>query len=388
MTKAKRGNGQGTVRRLPSGNWQWTITLGMDASGKQIRRSGTEKTKSEAEKAKAQAIADHTRGGLAAPNRVTLGKWLDRWLASRESEVKAKTHASYARSVRLYLKPHLGSKRLQEVRPADVRYLQDKIRGAGLGTDTQRLALGALSMALKEAVRLELITRNPAEAVKVISDRQKEGRTAQAWTAEEVAQFIEVARQDRQGMVLVFMVSLGLRRGEACGLRWANVDLERGACRIVENLVTLEGKPHISTPKSANGRRTVPLSQEAAALLRAWQAAQAEERAAMGEDWQDSGYVFTTYKGTPLHPDNLNRALNRLCERAGVRRIRVHDLRHTYASLMLSRQVPLEVVSKQLGHSTPAFTLGTYRHVSQEEQAQYAVNLSDLLKRPASRALN
>lgn len=197
-----------------------------------------------------------------------------------------------------------------------------------------------------------------------------------------------MAQQDRRGLVLVFMVSLGLRRGEACGLRWANIDLEQRQCRIVENLVTLEGKPHVSTPKSVNGRRTVPLSQEAVALLRAWQAAQAEERVMVGKDWQDTGYVFTTHKGTHLHPDNLNRTLNRLCEQAGLRRIRVHDLRHTYASLMLSRQVPLEVVSKQLGHSTPAFTLGTYRHVSQEEQAEYAVNLSDLLKRPGKRALN
>lgn len=380
MTKAKRGNGQGSVRRLPSGNWQWTITLDTDASGKQIRRSGTEKTKGEAEKAKAQAIADHTRGGLAAPNRVTLGEWLDRWLASRESQVKPKTYSSYARSVRLYIKPHLGSKRLQEIRPADVRYLQDKIRSAGLGTDTQRLALGALSMALKEAVSLELITRNPAEGIKVISDRQREGRSAQAWTAEEVARFIEVAQQDRQGMVLVFMVSLGLRRGEACGLRWANVDLERGLCRIVENLVTLEGQPHVSTPKSVNGRRTVLLSQEAAALLRAWQVAQAEERVMLGESWQDTGYVFTTYKGTHLHPDNLNRALSRLCEQAGLRRIRVHDLRHTYASLMLSRQVPLEVVSKHLGHASPSFTLNTYRHVAADEQARYVINLSELVR--------
>ncbi|NTY00524.1 site-specific integrase [Deinococcus sp. JMULE3] len=197
-----------------------------------------------------------------------------------------------------------------------------------------------------------------------------------------------MAQQDRQGMVLVFMVSLGLRRGEACGLRWANVDLEQRQCRIVENLVTLEGKPHVSTPKSVNGRRTVPLSQEAAALLKAWQSAQAEERAMVGEDWQDTGYVFTTHKGTHLHPDNLTRALNRLCEQAGLRRIRVHDLRHTYASLMLSRQVPLEVVSKQLGHSSPAFTLGTYRHVSQQEHSKYALNISDVIKASVRHDIN
>ncbi|WP_370637598.1 site-specific integrase [Deinococcus sp. 6GRE01] len=182
-----------------------------------------------------------------------------------------------------------------------------------------------------------------------------------------MARFIEVAQQDRRGLVLVFMVSLGLRRGEACGLRWANVDLEQRQCRIVENLVTLEGKPHVSTPKSVNGRRTVPLSQDAVALLRAWQAAQAEERVMMGEDWQDTGYVFTTHKGTYLYPDNLNRTLNCLCEQAGLRRIRVHDLRHTYASLMLRHQVPLEIVNRQSGHSNPSFTLNAYRRISESE---------------------
>lgn len=387
MTNGKRGNGQGSVRQLPSGRWQWTITHGIDAQGKQIRLSGTVKTKGEAERAKAQAIADHTRGGLAAPNRVTLGEWLDRWLASREAEVKEKTYASYARSVRLYVKPHLGMKRLQEVRPADVRHLIDQIKKAGLGWDTQRLALGALKMALKEAFRLEIITRNPAEAVKLTPDRQKEGRSAQAWTAEEVTRFMVEAQQDRQGVALIFIASLGLRRGEACGLRWVNVDLEKSLCRIVENLVTLEGKPHVSTPKTASGRRVLPLSVEAVALLKSWRAAQAVEREAMGEEWQDSGYVFTTMKGTPLHPDNLNRTLNRLCERAGLRRIRVHDLRHTFANLMMSNLVPVEVVSKLLGHSLPSTTQNIYRHVSQEEQTQHMVNLSDLLK-PAVRILH
>ncbi len=387
MTKAKRGNGQGTVRQLPSKNWQWTITLDVDNQGKQIRRSGTEKTKGEAERAKAQAIADHTRGGLTAPSRVTLGDWLDKWLESRKAEVKPKTYSSYARSVRLYLKPHLGKKRLQEVRPVDVRSLQDQIRGAGLGTDTQRLALGALSMALKEAVRLELITRNPVEAIKVISDRDKKGRVAQAWTGEEVLKFMTEAEKERQGVALMFMVSTGLRRGEACGLRWANVDLISGICRIVENLVTLEGKPEVSTPKTASGKRVLSLPPEALSLLKKWQARQAEERAAMGAAWQDTGYVFTTTKGTSLHPDNLNRTLTKLCKAAGLRSIRVHDLRHTYANLMLSQGVPLEIVSKLMGHSLPSTTQNLYRHVSQEETAQYAVNLSELLK-PISRFLN
>lgn len=260
-----------------------------------------------------------------------------------------------------------------------MRYLQDKIRSAGLGTDTQRLALGALSMALKEAVSRELITRNPAEAVKVISDRQRGGRSAQAWSPDELAKFLHIARQERQGQVLVFMVSLGLRRGEVCGLRWSNVNFEKRTCHIVENLITIEGKPYVSSPKTAKGKRIVCLSDEAINLLYSWKAVQQKERQMMCGEWQDTDYVFTTIKGTPLHPDNLNRTLNRLCESVQVRRIRVHDLRHTYASLLLRHQIPLEVVSKSLGHSSPAFTLNAYRHVSDDELAQYTVGISDLL---------
>lgn len=190
------------------------------------------------------------------------------------------------------------------------------------------------------------------------------------------------------------MLHTGLRRGEACGLKWAHVDLEAGNIRIIENLVTVGGKSQISTPKTAKSARRVHLSSEALDCLRRQKAVQELERAALSPGqpvpghpegyerkrlWKDTGYVFTGLSGVPFLPDKLKRYLTAFCAQAGVREVTVHGLRHTHASLMLRRGVPLEVVSQKLGHSRPSFTADVYRTVYQSEHEEWAVGLSDLI---------
>lgn len=193
------------------------------------------------------------------------------------------------------------------------------------------------------------------------------------------------------------MLHTGLRHGEACGLRWEHVDLEKGAIRIRENLVTVGGKVEISTPKTAKSARRVHLSGEGLACLKRQKAMQDFEREAYAagpvkghaktyartRPWEDTGYVFTALCGRRLLPDGLKKHLNRFCEAAKIRPTTVHGLRHTHASLMLRQGVPLEVISEKLGHSRPSFTADVYRTVCQSEHEEWAVNLSDLTsKRP------
>ncbi|MFW8625610.1 tyrosine-type recombinase/integrase [Deinococcus sp. ME38] len=391
----KEGNGRGTIDQRASGSYRWRITVGLKPDGTPIRKTGTAPSEKEAWAAMTQAQADHMRGGVAAPDRVTLGEWLDRWLESKRPSLAAKTHHNYRKLIDLHITPALGRKRLQDVRPADLRGLYTALGAAGL-TDTQRQTHNVLHGAFSEALRLELVMRDPTAVVRpqpVKRDAQA-APVDKALTAEEVAALLPALRASRWGLVFEFMLHTGLRRGEACGLKWEHVDLGAGTIRITENLVTVGGKSQISTPKTAKSARRVHLSPEALDCLNRQKAVQAFEREALTpgrvaghpkgyerkRPWQDTGYVFTGLSGVRLLPDGLKRHLKALCAQVKVREVTVHGLRHTHASLMLRRGVPLEVVSEKLGHSRPSFTADVYRTVYQSEHEEWAVNLSDLVK--------
>ncbi|GGR48718.1 site-specific integrase [Deinococcus seoulensis] len=393
----KAGNGRGSIDPLPSGKYRWRITVGLKPDGTPIRKTGTAPSEKEAWAAMTQAQADHMRGGVAAPDRVTLGEWLDRWLASKRPSLAAKTHHNYRKLIDLHITPALGRKRLQDVRPADLRGLYTGLGAAGLGDSMQRQAHNVLHGAFSEALRLELVMRDPTAVVR--PQPVKRDATAapvdKALTAEEVAALLPALRASRWGLVFEFMLHTGLRRGEACGLKWEHVDLNAGTVQIRENLVTIGSKAHVSTPKTAKSARRVHLSPEALDCLNRQKAVQDFERAALApgqrvpghpktyvrkRGWEDTGYVFTGITGRALPPAGLRRYLAAFCTEAGVREVTVHGLRHTHASLMLRRGVPLEVVSEKLGHSRPSFTADVYRTVYQSEHEEWAVNLSDLVR--------
>ncbi|WP_051935420.1 tyrosine-type recombinase/integrase [Deinococcus sp. YIM 77859] len=392
VDKAKNGNGRGTIDQLPSGKWRWRITVGLKPDGTPMRKSGTAPTEKAAWAAMTQAQADHLRGGVAAPARVTLGEWLERWLGGKEAGLAAKTRHNYRKLIDLHITPHLGRKRLQEVRPADLRALYAHLTGAGLGDSMQRQVHNVLHGAFAEALRLELVMRDPSAVVRPSPVRRQTAPVDKALTAEEVATLLPVLQASRWGLIFEFMLHTGLRRGEACGLKWEHVDLEGGVIHIRENLVSINGAVQVSTPKTAKSARRVHLSSEGLGCLRRQRDLQAFEREALtagpvpghAKDyqrkrlWTDTGYVFTGISGVRLNPENLGRYLHKLCEEAKIRPVTVHGLRHTHASLMLRRGVPLEVVSEKLGHSRPSFTADVYRTVYQSEHEEWAVNLSEL----------
>ncbi|WP_420596873.1 tyrosine-type recombinase/integrase [Deinococcus sp.] len=394
----KAGNGRGSLDKLPSGMYRWRITVGHKPDGTPIRKSGAEKNETAAHKAMTQALADHLRGGVAVPDKVTLGEWLGSWLTSKRGQVAAKTYANYENLIRLHLSGPLSLKRLQDVRPADLSNLYrnlkhaDKRRagliGQDLGDSLKRQVHNVLHGAFSEALRLELIMRDPTAVVRPIARKRGiEVEPAKALTAEEVSLLLPRLRESRWGGIFEFMLQTGLRRGEACALRWASVDLEKGVMSVRENLVIVNGRAQLSPPKTAKSARTVYLSPDSLALLSRQAQQQEIERSALGEKWQDSGAVFTGVSGVRLNPTNLKKYLVALCQAAGIREVTVHGLRHTHASLMLRRGVPLEVVSERLGHSRASFTADVYRTVYDAEHAEWAVNLSELVN-PRPRSIN
>ena len=387
----KRSNGDGGIWQRETGNWRWEIVLGFvtkpDGTRKRVSKRGTAKTATEAKRAQTLAKADKERGTLAVPDRVTVSEWLEKWLATRSARISQNTVVSYSGIIKKHITPHLGDKKLQALKPVDLRNYYGTLSSLGLTPKTMRNIHGVLYGALEDATRLELVMRNVANLVRPEAPAQNNNaKASQSWTAGEAAQFLAAARGDRLYALFYLLLSMGLRRGEACGLRWANVDLERRVLRVEEALVCVAGKAQISTPKTHNSRRALRLPPEVVEVLRLHKAAQDQMHLEHGVT-PTADNIFTTSKGTPIHPDNVNRSLERLCEFAGVRRVRVHDLRHTYASLSRRAGVSLEVVSEKLGHARSSFTGDVYRHTFEDEHDAATLNLSELLSsRPRATA--
>jgi integrase len=184
-----------------------------------------------------------------------------------------------------------------------------------------------------------------------------------AWSTSEAREFLESVKDDRLAWAWTLALTRGLRRGELCGLKWKDIDLERGTLRINRARVTVEGKAVDSPPKTAAGRRSVPLDASLLSILRAHSAAQSRERLRAGAAYENEGYLCADELGHPYHPDTISGWFDKAVKRSSLRRIRLHDTRHTAASLMLASGVPVKVVSEMLGHGSTAITLDIYQHV-------------------------
>ncbi|GAA6735390.1 tyrosine-type recombinase/integrase [Thermus oshimai] len=381
----RRGNGEGTIfYHKPSGRYAAQVTVGRGEDGRPKRITVYGKTRAEVAAKLAELSAQAFKGTLPKPEAITFREWAERWLARKEKEVRPKTALVYRQDL-AHMTTVLGDLRLQALRPHHIREALDRLAEKGLSPRTIRKALTLTRAVLEEGVKLELLPRNPADAVEYRAPTSP--KAAAALGPEEVARLLEAAQGERLFPAFYLMLAVGLRRGEVLGLKWEDLDLEAGLLRVRRARVGVGGKVVESYPKTRNALRAVALPPDVVAVLQDLRARQEEEARMAGEDWQGSGYLFTDPLGRPVHPDTLNKVLRRVLKRAGLPEVRVHDLRHTYATLALRRGVPVEVVSERLGHSTPAFTLATYRHVLDEERRAYALPLAELLSgRPRAQA--
>ncbi len=373
----KRGNSEGTIFfHKRKGLWCGQISVGRGSDGRLKRATIYGKTRQEVAERLAEVAAQAAKGMLPVPEAITLREWAERWLDRKSKEVRPKTALAYRQDLARLLE-EVGGIRLQALRPHHIRTALDRMADQGASPRALRMALTLARAVLEDALRMDLVPRNVARAVDLRTPPKPPA--FRVLSPEEVGRLIEAARPERLFPAIYLALSTGLRRGELCGLRWGHVDLEAWTLRVEENRITLRGKVVASLPKTPRAARVITLSSDAVSVLREWRARQEEERAHAGAAWEDTGHVFTDPLGRPIHPDTLNHTLRRVCDRAGLPRLRVHDLRHIHATLMLRRGVPVEVVAERLGHATPAFTLAQYRHVLPDEHRTWALNLSELL---------
>ena len=298
---------------------------------------------------------------------MTLAAWLDDWIASSlpASDRKQATIDLYSTIARKHLAPALGGRRLDRVRPSDVEALIVTKRAAGLAPSTVRTICTVLRAALDIAVRDGLLRRNPVAAVRRPAVERKD---AAYLTVDDAHRLLESMRGERLEPLFRLMLATGLRRGEALGLHWSDVDLDGGTLRVRWTLTRTSKGLQLGEPKTEKSRRTVPLPRSTVAVLRAHRQQQATEQLAAGDAWQDSDLLFTTEVGTALEPRNVLRRFETLAERAGLRDVHLHTLRHSTASFLLAAGTHTKVVQEHLGHSSYAITADIYSHVAPEQR--------------------
>jgi len=345
------------------GSWKWTLEYGKDSNGRRLQASTSGfATKAAAQTALRQAV-DLYGSGVELTHQ-TVQEYLSTWLAAKHA-LKPKTIASYSDLTALYIIPHIGSIRLLDLRAhhLDTMYIAIQVgrRGRVLSPSTIRRVHAVLRSALNSAVRRRLIPYNAAEYIELAPENP---RRPKPWTAEQARKFLEINSQDRLAALYELMLLTGMRRGEAIGLRWEDVDLDGRCLFIVQQITEVRGRSVVGKPKTKRGTRVVPIDVTTAATLRRHQAGQQVERLAWGSAWNEQDLVFTRENGLPLRPEYATRHFQALTQRADLPAIRLHDLRHTNASLALEAGVALKVVSDRLGHSQTAITADLYTHVN------------------------
>jgi integrase len=345
-------------------------------------------------KAAAAVLAALRDPDPAEPVRaVTTGVWLEHWLASRTSPA-ATTVRSYAGHVRVYLKPYLGRVLLAELSAAHVQVILTAItrHHQALGVvgvarhaqpDPGDAACGAERR--DPASRAELPkARRPRAVVWTPACIEHWRRTGEhlavaVWTAVQTAQFLRSIQDDRLHAAYHLIALRGLRRGEAAGLRWCDVDLDGKTAVISQQLQQYDGHLVVCPPKTPHSIRVIALDHTTVAALRAHRHRQVAEQAAYGPGYQASGYVFTNLNGDPMAPDRLTRAFKKLSADAGLPPIRLHDLRHGAATLALAAGVDLRTVQDMLGHSSIVLTADTYTSVLPEVARIAAEKVASLI---------
>lgn len=358
-----------------TGTWWFVADVGRGPDGKrrQARRRGF------ATKKEAQAELDGLRMGVrgstyVALQKTTLAEYLDGWLISLESVQgrRPSTVASYRRNLTNHVIPVLGGVKLQDLSAGQLDQLYGRLRTTGspktgtgaLSPRTVRYIHTIVSAALSDALDADLVARNVATRAKPPTAKSAKAPEQKWWKPEELRAFLDLVTGEEHFALFRTAAMTGMRRGEVCGLRWCDVDLDAGVLHVRQQIVTVDHVPILSEhPKTDHGRRSVELDPETVAVLRAQRATQAAHRLALGGGYRDHGLVFAHVDGTPLHPEAVGHVFARRVARSGLPRIRFHDLRHSHAAHLIAAGRDALVISRRLGHHSTAFTLDKYGHL-------------------------
>lgn len=379
MSKPRNASGESSIHQDPSGRWHGMVSMGLTDNGARDRRhvSGQRRTDVVAKVRVLEGKRDAGTDG-AAGKAPTVTSWLEHWLDNIAApKVRPSTLQRYRQLVTHQLAPKVGHHRLDRLQPEHVERMYVELLASGLSPASVLQAHRVLSRALKVAMQRGRVARNVCALVDAPSVVRAE---VEPLTSDEARRVLRASEGTRNSARWSVALALGLRQGEALGQPWDAVDLDAGTLRVRQALQRQAGKGLVIVePKSAAGRRTISLPRQLVDALRQHRGAQLEERMAAANVWQDRGLVFAQPNGRPLDPRSDHRAWRELLTAAGVRQAKLHDARHTAATVMLTMGVPARAVMQVLGHSQISLTLGTYSHVMPELAEDAAGRVGDAL---------
>jgi len=360
--KRQRGNGAGTVYPRKNRDGKVTSYRGSYFVPDGKRRYVSATRKGDAERALREAMTDADRGLTFDASNQTVSRYMTRWLEDfAKGAIAPRTYHNYRLQIREHIIPAFGTMKLSKLDTPNIQALYTAKLRDGLKPSSVRYIHAVLHCALKKALELRLIPRNPAASARPPKIRQEE---ITPLDVEQTRVLLEAAKDDRFECLYILSLTCGLRMGESLGLKWSDIDFDARTLRIHRQLQRIRegGGLVFSEPKNAS-RRTIDLPQKAVEALWSQRKRQIEEQLRGGAKWQDHGLIFASSKGTPMDAQNIvNRYFKPLLRRAGLPEIRWHDLRHTCATLLLGRGVHPKMVQHLMGHASIQLTLDRYSH--------------------------
>lgn len=379
----RRANGEGSIRKRKDGRWEGRYTAGRDPeTGKAITKNVLARTQKECKEKLKQAIEDTAGLDLAKADQYTVGQWLDVWFENyAKLKVRPSSHQTYRGYIDNHIKPNIGHIPLSKLTSLDLQKLYKKLlfggrvkrieakrQPKGLSAKTVRNLDQVISSAMDFAIAQKLILTNPTHGCALPRLEHREMKTL---PAEQLASFLQEARESGVFELYYTELATGLRRGELLGLKWEDLDLVQGEMRVRRQVARINGEVVEAPLKTKNAYRTFPLSEDTVGILKI------QKQKAGNSPW-----VFPSPTGGPISPDSVLHMLHRVLKRAGLPQVRFHDLRHTFATLALQNGVDIKTVSGMLGHFSAGFTLDTYSHVTTAAQQEAARTMSGVLAGP------
>jgi integrase len=363
---------RGYIRQRGS-TWQVVVSAGFDpVTGKRVQIFATARTREEADRELTRLLRQQDTGSSANPGALTVGRYvMDQWLPHQASRVRARTLNRYRQLLTIHVVPAIGGVKLSKLRPAHVQSMIDSLP---VGARTKVHVYRVTSAALRHAVRVRLLDSNPADGAR---PPRPDRPSLTVPESPDVNRLLEAA-DGWLHTALSLSAGTGMRRGEVLALQWRSVDLDGRRARVEQAMENIGPTIRFVLPKTDRGRRTVALPAGTVAILRAVKKDQAERRLLLGEAWSRTDLVVEHGDGSPIHPDLYSTRFARLAASVGLGAVRLHDIRHYYASELLRANVHPKVVSEGLGHASTAFTMDVYSHLlpSMQERAADAIEAS------------
>ena len=370
------------------------VAGGDDAGSRRQRSKGGFAIKRDAQSFLTTQLAGLASSSYIEPSKMTFGRYLTEcWLPTVQTTTRPSTWDSYRRTIDLHIIPELGRVGLQRLSAHDLDrfYAMKRESGradgsGGLAPKTIRNIHNLIHKALHDAERKQLVWRNIASSADPPKQVRRSLDVTQTWTPDQVRTFLSEMHSHRLYAAYLLAVTTGMRRGEVLGLRWVDLDFDRRRASIRQTVISVAYEVQLSAPKTSKGRRSVALDDNTLAALASHRRSQVEERLALGVSREDADLVFAREDGQPIHPDLFSQIFDRAVARLDVPRIRLHDLRHTHATLGLAAGVPPKVMSERLGHATVAFTQDVYVNVIPEREEEAATTIASLIFDPLDKA--